>query len=79
MLSLHDPPLPLLLVPLMPLEPVPPEDDGPPDEDEKPDDELLDDVEPPGPSPFTVVVQADASPRTTATAIADFMERRVPC
>jgi hypothetical protein len=72
--SLHDPPLPLLLVlvPLTPLEDVVVPLDVPEEPDDVDVDEPLDvelDVElddgPPGPSPLTVEVQAAAATRAT--------------
>lgn len=57
-------------VPLVPPDDVPP-DDVPPDDA---DVEL--DVEPPGPSPLTVVVHAT---RRNTSASVHFMEGRLPC
>jgi hypothetical protein len=80
--SLHASPAPPLLVvdppevdvPLNPLELLEPPDDEPLDDD---DDDVELDVEPPGPSPFTVVVHA-TSGRASATTT-DFMTDRLPC
>lgn len=70
-----DPRFPLLLLVVDP--PLKPLLDGP---DELPDEDVDElDVDPPGPSPFVVVVQAEKAARGRTSAIVDFMEGRLPC